>query len=151
MYHVSLPSHFSHPLFLLISARYVHETASFQKHAVQKRKKKILTLEETQIINDWYTFSPQRPTNGLNMFFVDFFLNEDIKNIQNATVQNFQKTSISVPDHSPKRRTPTRHSIVWSPSCDSRHGDETVINSVNARREAKMSSGSSLHGEQGEP
>jgi hypothetical protein len=48
------------------------------------------TLKETQIINGWYTSAPQRPTNGLKKFF-QFFFNENIKNIQNATVQNFQK------------------------------------------------------------
>ena len=80
-----------HPLFLLISARYVYETLAFHKKCRPAIKKKILTIQETQIINGWYTFSPQRPTNGLNTFFLGFFFKEDIKNIQNATVQNFQK------------------------------------------------------------
>ena len=80
-----------HPLFLLISARYVYETLVFRKKCRPAMKKKILTIQETQIINGWYTFSPQRPTNDLNTFFWGFFFQRGHKNIQNATVQNFQK------------------------------------------------------------
>jgi hypothetical protein len=113
-------------------------------------KKKILTIQETQIINGWYTFSPQRPTNGLNTFFLGFFFRRGHKKYSKRNGSKFPKTSISVPA-TPKRRTPPRRSIARSPSRDSRHGEATAINSVIARREAKMSSGPSLHGEQGEP
>ena len=149
VHHVSLPSHCSHPLFLFISARYVHETLAFQKHAVQQGKKKMSTLKETQIINGWYTSAPQRPTNGLKKK-IQFFFQREHKKYSKCNGSKFPKTSISVPA-TPKRRTPPRRSIARSPSRDSRHGEATAINSVNARREAKMSSGPSLHGEQGEP
>jgi hypothetical protein len=110
-----------HPHFLLISARYVYETLAFQKKCRPAMEKKILTIQETQIINGWYTFSPQRPTNGLNTFFLGFFFQRGHKIYSKRNGSKFPKTSISVPGHSPKRRTPTRRSIARSPSRDSWH------------------------------
>ncbi len=130
-----------HPLFLLISARYVYETLVFQKKCRPAMKKKILNIQETQIINGWYTFSPQRPTNGLNTFFGGFFFQRGHKKYSKRNGSKFPKTSISVPGHSPKRHTPTRRSITRSPSSDSWHWEATAITSANARREVRCPPG----------
>ena len=122
---------------------------SFSKTCRPAREKKNVDPQRDanykRLVHFCTTTANKRPKKIFSIFF-----QREHKKYSKCNGPKFPKTSISVPA-TPKRRTPPRRSIARSPSRDSRHGEATAINSVIARREAKMSSGPSLHGEQGEP